>query len=176
MKKPEVSSHMEDYLEGIYNLERSYKVARVKDIAGWLQVKMPSVSGALQTLVRKKLIKHERHGYVELTPRGKIMAERIQNKHKDLTDFFTRILNIPPVQAARDACQTEHAISPMTMNQIRKFVRFIDACPRGGTEWIKYFMAECYFSLSAEKKLQTDCHQCIKQSLKNKNNAKNSPR
>ncbi|MCK5578340.1 MAG: metal-dependent transcriptional regulator [Planctomycetes bacterium] len=123
MKSLKLSSNMEDYLESIYNLEKFNKVARVKDIAQWLQVKMPSVSGALRVLSRKNLIKHERHGYVELTASGRTIAEQVQQKHQDLTDFFTGVLRINPAQAARDACRVEHVVSRTTMNQIKKFMR-----------------------------------------------------
>ncbi len=53
---PALTSAMEDYLEAIYHLEQERRIARVRDIANRLSVKMSSVSSALKTLDARGLI------------------------------------------------------------------------------------------------------------------------
>lgn len=55
-----LTSVMEDYLETIFNLEIDKKVVRVKDIAGRLKVKMPSVTSMLKTLSERGLVNYEK--------------------------------------------------------------------------------------------------------------------
>jgi DtxR family Mn-dependent transcriptional regulator len=52
-KKTRLSDSLEDYLEIILALEKSNKVARVKDIAGEMGVLRGSVSSALKKLGEK---------------------------------------------------------------------------------------------------------------------------
>lgn len=150
---------MEDYLEAIYNLERMHKVARVKEIAEWMKVEMPSVSGILKTLARKKMVKHEKHGYVELTPEGTKVASMIYQRHKDLSDFLVRILGMDYKTAEDDACRIEHAISRASMERLLEFVKFINICPRAGTHWLKHFIR---YREYAEKQPQ-GCIECLSQ-------------
>ena len=50
MSAHKLTSNMEDYLEAILTLQAEQKVARVRDIARRLKVKMPSVTGAVRNL------------------------------------------------------------------------------------------------------------------------------
>ena len=60
-KERQLSTSLEDYLEAIIRLEKANRVARVKDIAGALNVQMPSVTGALKTLRDKGYVDYERN-------------------------------------------------------------------------------------------------------------------
>ncbi len=66
---PALTSAMEDYLEAIYHLEQERRIARVRDIANRLSVKMSSVSSALKTLDARGLIRYDPHQYITLTGR-----------------------------------------------------------------------------------------------------------
>ena len=118
-----LSASMEDYLEGIFVLNQTNKVVRVRDIANHLGVRMPSVTDALKTLKKQGYVNHEKYEYVELTAKGSARAKEIYHRHRVLLDFLSNILKINPKTAARDACKMEHAISSLTM---RKLVTFIE--------------------------------------------------
>ncbi len=138
--KLKLSSNMEDYLEVINILDREKGFARVKDISRLMNVKNPSVTGAISKLENNNLVKHEKYGYVELTIKGKEIAQNIQKKHKIFQRFLTIVLKINPVTAEKDSCQLEHAISSETYEKLTKFIEFIDTCPE--TEipgWLKSF-------------------------------------
>ncbi|MCK4379164.1 MAG: metal-dependent transcriptional regulator, partial [Deltaproteobacteria bacterium] len=67
MTSHNLTSNMEDYLEAILTLQEEQKVARVRDIARQLKVKMPSVTGAVRNLAEKGLVNYERYSFVTLT-------------------------------------------------------------------------------------------------------------
>ena len=65
-----LSSHMEDYLEAIFEIARHTPAVRVRDVARKLGVTMPSVNGALKNLEAAGLIRHQKYEYIELTETG----------------------------------------------------------------------------------------------------------
>jgi DtxR family Mn-dependent transcriptional regulator len=131
---------MEDYLEAIAILNKEKGFARVKDISRLMNVKNPSVTGALSTLERDDLVRHERYGYVELTNRGERIADDIQKRHAILQRFLTLILKIDPQIAEQDSCRIEHAISPETFDRFTKFIEFVETCPEQDTPgWLRNF-------------------------------------
>jgi DtxR family Mn-dependent transcriptional regulator len=135
---------MEDYLEAIATLKKRDGVARVRDISRLLGVEPPSVASALRNLSKGGFVVHERYGYVELTPEGEKLAEKVENKHKVLLEFLTEILNIKPKVAQEDACGMEHSVSPETLKKITKFIDFVKGCPQDDKpDWLKSF--EHYF-------------------------------
>jgi DtxR family Mn-dependent transcriptional regulator len=131
----EQTASMEDYLEAIANLGEGSEVVRVKQISEMLGVKMPSVTSALKKLSERELVKHERYGYIKLTPEGDKVARDVIRRHKALTRFFAQALGIDRETAEGDACKIEHVISPLSMERLTKFVEFIGACPLGGTNF-----------------------------------------
>jgi DtxR family Mn-dependent transcriptional regulator len=145
-----LSSNMEDYLEAIATLDTEKGFARVKDISGLMNVKNPSVSGALATLEKDDLVRHERYGYVKLTQKGKKIAQRIQKKHRTLRRFLTLILKLSPEIAEADSCRIEHAISAETFDRITKFIEFVETCPEHDTpEWLRNFY---YYMKTGERR------------------------
>lgn len=71
MNKPELlSPSMEDYLESMYLIQKQGSAVRIKDIADSLDVKMPSVIGALKVLKQKGYIEYEKHPLFCLPTRG----------------------------------------------------------------------------------------------------------
>lgn len=147
-----LSSSMEDYLEAISILHKDKGFARVKDISRLLGVKNPSVTGALATLERDDLVRHERYGYVELTARGARIALDIRRRHTILRRFLTLILHIDPDTADADSCRLEHSVSSETIEKLTKFVEFVETCPEQDTpEWLHNF----YYYLQTGKR--RDC-------------------
>jgi DtxR family Mn-dependent transcriptional regulator len=117
-----LSSSMEDYLETIFNLEKANRVARVKDIAANLKVKMPSVTGALKILKERNLINYEKNSFICLTKNGLKIAKVIVNKHRTLTRFLETILIIPSERAQEMACKMEHAIDFDTTDRMKRLI------------------------------------------------------
>ena len=139
-KRHKLSSSMEDYLEAIAVLNKEKGTVRVKDISRLMNVKNPSVTGALATLERDDLVRHERYGYVELTSKGERIAHDIQKRHAIVARFLTLVLKIDPRIAEEDSCRIEHAISLETFDRFTKFIEFVETCPEEETPlWLRNF-------------------------------------
>ena len=134
-----LTSVMEDYLEAIFDLDKSQKVVRVRDIAGKLEVKMPTVTSMLKTLSGRGLVHYEKYGYVELTPRGSRIGRKIHHRHEILYRFLTEILNVPPQTAEDEACKMEHTLGGNTLERLINFMTFFQQCPTAGESWLKQF-------------------------------------
>lgn len=139
MEKIDLTDSMEDYLEAISILEEEKKYVRVKDIARYMKVKMPSVTGALKSLSDKNLVNHERYEYVELTEQGAEIAQEIRRRHNAIMRFLTEILKIDPKSAERDACGIEHTMSTTTMDRLLKMIECLEECPNNTNGCMKRF-------------------------------------
>ncbi len=124
--KKKLSSSLEDYLETILILERKNRVARVKDISEMLDVKMPSVTGALKHLREEGMIEYEKNSFITLTEEGTKAAERILDRHKILMRFFTECLKLEGDWVEDQACMIEHSINHETATRLSKL-----------TDWVK---------------------------------------
>jgi len=152
----DLTESMENYLEAIYHLQREQEVARVKDIADRLKVKMPSVSNALNALRERELIHHERYGCVTLTEQGSAMAAGICRRHQALKRFLTDILQLGESRAEDEACRLEHALSATTLARLIGFIDFIKRCPRGGPDWLRHLSGRW-----EDLACSYDCAKCI---------------
>lgn len=121
----ELSESLEDYIEIIFKLIESQKIARVRDIAKAKEVKMSSVVSALKRLGAAGLVKYEAREFVELTETGADLAQTLLRRHNFLTQFLVDVLQVDPKTAEHDACQMEHAISLKTMQQLYKFAEYL---------------------------------------------------
>lgn len=138
MQKP-LTPNMEMYLKTIYEIVDEGSDPRVKTIADRLGVKMPSVTGALETLRGRGLVSHDRYGDVRLTARGRKTALDVKVRNDLLHTFLLDVLKLPPDIAARDACVLEHVVSPMTFERLGAFLEFLRVCKGGASQTISHF-------------------------------------
>jgi len=115
----------QEYVEIIHDLQKKYKVARVKDIAKMRGVSRSSVSTVLNALKKKNLIVHEQYGLVQLTEKGKRLGRTLSRRHEAIFDLLVEILNVSPEIAEADACQVEHCVSSETIDRIINFLEFV---------------------------------------------------
>ncbi|MDL2269492.1 metal-dependent transcriptional regulator [Desulfosarcina sp. OttesenSCG-928-A07] len=156
-----LSSNMEDYMEAIYHIVSEKKAARAKDIAIRMAVNSASVTGALRLLAEKGLINYAPYDVITLTPEGEILARDVVRRHEILKDFFTKVLGVDEEEAEDNACKMEHAISPVIIDRIVRFVEFVQFCPRGGESWINGFHQFC------DQNTISGCETAISQCLDN---------
>ena len=117
-----------DYLLAIYTLQRDYKVARVRDVADYLGLTKAAVTTTVKGLVRRGLVRHERYGYIELTPYGESVAEPLYAATQKLASIF-RALGISSVTAERTAICIVVKASDSTLNQ---FLTALEVFKKGG--------------------------------------------
>lgn len=136
----QLSESMEDYLEAIAELIAVEGHAHTKEIAQKLNVKMPSVTGALRQLEQLGYIIYNTHYPVQLTKEGKFVADGILKRHSVLKNFFGRILGLPADKASETACRLEHAVDDDT---ISRFILFSEAIEmRQDTKQVQVYLTE----------------------------------
>ncbi|MBR2090784.1 MAG: DtxR family transcriptional regulator [Fibrobacter sp.] len=117
-----LSQSLEDYLEMVHMLRLANGIARVKDIAAALSVKMPSVAKAILELKKLGLVTQEPYSGVELTEAGRKAAADVLNRHILLKGFLIR-LGVSEAIADKDACSMEHILSAETLSTIEDFMK-----------------------------------------------------
>jgi DtxR family transcriptional regulator, Mn-dependent transcriptional regulator len=159
-----LSASLEDYLEVIYHLERSNRVARAKDIADQMNVQRASVTGALKALAGRGLINYSPYSYITLTSSGRTVAQDVIRRHETLKEFFIATLQLDPQEAEANACRIEHAIDPMAVDRLVRFLEFIKICPRTGIDWFTAFARYCQHGTRT-----SNCEDCLRVCLENIN-------
>ena len=160
--QPPVSSSMEDYLEAILEIEKEKKVVRVRDVAKKLGVTLPSVSGAIKTLERDDLVRHEKYEYIELSDKGRHIASEIARRHVVLRDFLTDILGLDAEKAEHDACHMEHNLTPETLEGIIALMEFLQSCPAASIQWRRH-RDKC--RIASSKEGGEGCIKCLRESI-----------
>ncbi len=117
-----MTKSLEDYVEVVYVLIRDRHVARVRDVADALKVKMPSVVKGIAELKKLGLVNQEPYGDIELTAKGRRIAAMILNRHTQLKTFL-KMLGVSERIADKDACLMEHILSAETMDKIRDYIK-----------------------------------------------------
>jgi DtxR family Mn-dependent transcriptional regulator len=130
------TASLEDYLEAILEVKEKDGVARVSSISDLVGVSRPSVSYAIKKLTKQGLVRHEDYGYVDLTPKGRKLAEEVTAKHELLQVFIADILGVDKEDAEQEACGMEHYLSEETREKLEGLVEFILSGPRT-EEWLK---------------------------------------
>ncbi len=154
-----LTESLEDYLEIIFRLLLTNKVARVRDIAKEKNVQTSSVSSALTRLAREGLVEYKVREYVDLTEEGRAFAFRLHQRHIFLKRFLVDLLNVDPVTAEVDACAMEHVISIETLDRLASFAEYLAYCPivDGG---ITHKFRECWLNGSPDTSLCSDKEGC----------------
>ena len=152
-----LTASMEDYLEAIFQIAANREVARVKQIAEALGVRMASVTGALRTLADKGLVAHDKFGDVALTPRGTELARRIVRRHDVLTSFLVDVLGVERDTAEGVACKMEHSVGKVVTDRLVRFADFLQTCPRAGTDWLSKFHEACGHDTDPAR-----CEECLR--------------
>lgn len=130
-----VSASLEDYLEAIYHTVEAKGAARAKDIVQRLGVHNSSVTQALRSLSEKDLINYAPYDVITLTDRGERIALDVVHRHTTLSEFLNKVLGLPASEADEGACLMEHAINPLIMDRLVKFVQYFENCPLNEVRW-----------------------------------------
>jgi len=128
-EKARSSTRMEDYLKIISELVELKGYATTLDISRYMHVSAPSVTKMLQRLDEGGFLEYEKYHGINLTNKGKQIAEGIRQKHGILLEFF-EILGVGFDTANKDTEGIEHHLNPKTIKQLRKFITFLKANPK----------------------------------------------
>ena len=112
----------EMYLETIYTLSLNSTCVRSVDVAEALNYSRPSVSRAVGLLKRDGYLKMDEESFLTLTEEGRVLAERIYERHTVLAAAL-EALGVDKETAAEDACKIEHDISDRTFDAIKAHMK-----------------------------------------------------
>jgi len=126
----DLSESLEDYVEIIAGLLQDQPVTRVRDIAGTKGVSMASVTGALKRLAKEGLVKYRAREFVELSPTGRALGERLRYRHDLLRRFLEDVLFVDGATAEADACGIEHHLSKLTVERLSELFDYLSAKPK----------------------------------------------
>jgi len=121
----EIPESYQRYIDIIHNISKKKKGGWVtnKEIAENLQVEPASVSGMLDKLKNKNLIKWEPRKSIRLTDRGKKFAIQLEETHALLRTFFKEILKISDDELVEKiSCDIEHHITQEVKESFRNFI------------------------------------------------------
>jgi DtxR family Mn-dependent transcriptional regulator len=133
-----ISRNIEDYLEVIYRLIESDRLAAMSIIADEMNVSRPSVTQIVSKMVDIGLVRHEPYGDVTLTEKGRTIAKSVSRRHRLFSEFLHDILGVQKEIADKEACKLEHAIGLGTTERLAAFVRFVSASEES-PEWLVLF-------------------------------------
>ncbi|MFC1475698.1 metal-dependent transcriptional regulator [Candidatus Zixiibacteriota bacterium] len=139
VKQETLSASLEDYLEAIHHIVATKKAARAKDIARRRQVNGSSVTGALRALAARELVNYAPYDVITLTRKGERIARDIVRRHQALRDFFVKVLDVEETLADRCACRMEHALPREILDQLARFVEFVDTSAGADATWLDEF-------------------------------------
>lgn len=111
----------ENYLETILILQNKNGSVRSVDIANELDYTKASVSRAMGILKKAGFITME-DGGIHLTEAGQQRATRIYERHRLITEYLVKALQIGEATAVADACRIEHVISEESFHKIKDWV------------------------------------------------------
>ncbi|SFN26494.1 metal-dependent transcriptional regulator [Proteiniclasticum ruminis] len=113
----------EMYLATIMILEKELGHVRVVDVAEELEVTKPSVTKAMNHLMKEGYIHKELYGNITLTPEGIIVATEVVKKRAMIVSYLERSLGLSHDEAVKNACRMEHVISEEMLQAIKSFLQ-----------------------------------------------------
>ncbi len=113
-----LSASVEDYLKAIFLLEAEHERATTQRLAGWLGVKMPSVSGMVKHLAAEGFVRHSPYYGVRLTSRGRSVAVNMIRRHRLIELFLATTLGLGWDEIHPSAEVLEHAFSDDIIDRI----------------------------------------------------------
>lgn len=110
-----------EYLKTILALEQKNGSVRSLDVARTLHVTKPSVSKAMKHLREGGYLTMGADKRICLTKAGREAAEQAADTHHILKSCLIA-MGIDPATAERDACKMEHAVSPRSLEEMKRFI------------------------------------------------------
>src|SRR6201998_4407648 len=129
--RTKTSVSQEDYLKAIWELVEEGQPPISARLAKELDVTPPAVTAALKRMRRDDLVSVARDGHIDLTRKGRAVAERMALRHQLAEMLLTDVIGLPWSKAHDEAERLEHAISPEVEALLLKRFAHRKSCPHG---------------------------------------------
>jgi DtxR family transcriptional regulator, Mn-dependent transcriptional regulator len=121
----------EDYLKAIAEVEGEGQAVIPATLAHWLSVTRPAVTFALKRLTKDGLVAVKRDGHIQLTPKGREIAERTIVRHHLIERMLAEMFGMAWYEIHDEAERLEHAVSPAFEKALASRLGHKDTCPHG---------------------------------------------
>lgn len=129
--KSQLTESIEEYVEGIWRLEREVKTVGTGEIAQYMNVASASVTTMLKRLAELGLVEHVPYQGVRCTEKGEALAVDLLRKHRLLERLLVDFLELPWEGVHDLACKLEHYISMDVADRIARKLGYPRTCPHG---------------------------------------------
>jgi DtxR family Mn-dependent transcriptional regulator len=119
------------YLEAIYYMWSEGEPLRSARLADWLGVSRPTVTVAVRRMTGYGMVRMNRRKEIELTAKGRRMAEAIVRRHRIMERWLTDGLGLDWVVADTEAARLEHAVSDVVEKRLYEVLGRPKTCPHG---------------------------------------------
>jgi DtxR family Mn-dependent transcriptional regulator len=119
------------YLEAIYYIWNEGEPVRSARLADWLSVSRPTVTVAVRRMSRDGLARLNSRKEIELSAKGRRMAESIVRRHRIMERWLTDGLGLDWVTADEEAARMEHAVSDVVEKRLYEVLGRPSTCPHG---------------------------------------------
>ncbi|MEM9412523.1 MAG: manganese-binding transcriptional regulator MntR [Planctomycetota bacterium] len=112
----------EDYVEAVAEIIADSQACRVADLAKRFGVSHVTVSKIVARLVSEELLTTTPYQPIELTDKGRKLAEITKKRHKIVFEFLIA-LGVDEMNATIDSEGIEHHVSEATLNAMLAFLK-----------------------------------------------------
>ncbi|HEV2299367.1 MAG TPA: metal-dependent transcriptional regulator [Candidatus Acidoferrales bacterium] len=131
MKREKTSVSQEDYLKQIWEIVQEEQIPISARLAEDLAVTPPAVTAALKRMTRGGFLRVERSGRIELTPKGRKIAQHLVVRHRLAEKLLTDVIGIEWSRAHEEAERLEHGVSLEAVRLLLKRFGREARCPHG---------------------------------------------
>jgi DtxR family Mn-dependent transcriptional regulator len=121
----------EDYLKAIRNMQEEEQAPISARLSEELSVTPPAVTAALKRMARDGYVKLGPRGRINLTGKGREVADHLVLRHRLAEKLLTELLGMPWTRVHEEAERLEHAISPAVEALLLKHFGRNSSCPHG---------------------------------------------
>jgi DtxR family Mn-dependent transcriptional regulator len=130
-ERTEITESVEEYVEGIWRLEREVTTVGTGEIAQYMNVAPASVTTMLKRLADLGLVEHLPYQGVRCTEKGETLAVELLRKHRLIERLLVDFLELPWDGVHDLACKLEHYISGDVASRIARALGDPKTCPHG---------------------------------------------
>jgi len=131
MRREKTSVSQEDYLKAIWEIVQEEQVPISARLAEDLGVTPPAVTAALKRMTRGGYLHVKRNGRIELSTKGKGIAQHLVLRHRLAEKLLTDVIGIEWSHAHEEAERLEHGISTEVAHLLLKRFGRDSRCPHG---------------------------------------------
>jgi DtxR family Mn-dependent transcriptional regulator len=131
LRREKTSVSQEDYLKAIWEMLEEDQTPISARLAEELRVTPPAVTAALKRMTRDGHVRVERSGRIDLTQKGRKIAERLALRHQLAEMLLTEVIGLSWSKAHDEAERLEHGISPEVEALLLKRFGNKKSCPHG---------------------------------------------